>query len=60
MIEQLIVTTERVDDLPLLIASMDQMGLAELLDAHFVPHGNWQRLSNYLKTSGCDIIMSGR
>jgi hypothetical protein len=44
MSEQLTVTTERVDDIPVLIASMDRLGLAELVDEYFVPHGNWQGL----------------
>lgn len=41
MAESLTVTTERVDDIPLLLAQADRMGLPELLDQHFVPHGNW-------------------
>lgn len=45
MSEQLTMTTERVDDIPVLIASMDRIGLAELVDEYFVPHGNWQGLS---------------
>ncbi|MBI5956079.1 MAG: IS1634 family transposase [Chloroflexi bacterium] len=45
MTEQLTVMIERVDDIPILIASMDRMGLAELVDEYFAPHGNWQGLS---------------
>lgn len=45
MTEKLDVTTERVDDIPVLLASLDRMGLAELADAHFVVHGNWQGIS---------------
>jgi transposase len=45
MTEQLTVTIERVDDIPVLIAAMERMGLAELVDKHFVPHGNWRGLS---------------
>ncbi len=45
MTEKLDVTTERVDDIPVLLASMDRMGVAELVDAHFVTHGNWQGIS---------------
>jgi len=45
MTEQLTVTTERVDDIPILIASLEHMGFAELVDEYFVPHGNWQGLS---------------
>jgi transposase len=45
MNEQLNVTTERVDDIPVLIASQDHMGVAELIDASFETHGNWQGIS---------------
>lgn len=45
MAEELTVTTERVDDIPLLIAWMNCMGLAELTNEHFTPHGNWQGIS---------------
>jgi len=45
MTERLTVTIERVDDVPVLIASMERMGLAELADEHFTPHGNWQGIS---------------
>jgi transposase len=38
------ILTERVDDMPLLLAQMDRMGLATLLDAHVPTHGNWQVL----------------
>ena len=44
MNEQPNIITERVDDIPLLLAQMDRMGLAALLDAHFPTHGNWQGL----------------
>src|SRR5437588_8733177 len=36
MNEALTITTERVDDIPLLLAQMQRMDLARLLDAHFV------------------------
>ncbi len=39
------ITTERVDDIPLLLQQMKRMDLPQLLDAHFVCHGNWQGLS---------------
>ncbi len=45
MKEPLTITTERVDDLPLLLAQMQRMGLARLLDAHFPTHGNREGLS---------------
>jgi transposase len=39
------ITTERVDDIPLLLQQMKRLDLPQLLDAHFVCHGNWQGLS---------------
>lgn len=44
MTEELTVQTERVDDIPVLIASLERMGVAELIDENFIPHGNWQGL----------------
>jgi hypothetical protein len=41
MSEELPVTTERVDDIPVLTITMERIGLAERLDEHFVVHGNW-------------------
>ena len=45
MNEKPTIITERVDDIPLLLAQMDRMGLSEVLDAHFPTHGNWRGLS---------------
>jgi transposase len=45
MNEALTITTERVDDLPLLLAQMERMGIAQLLDAHFPTNGNREGLS---------------
>src|SRR5438876_773184 len=39
------IITERVDDIPLLLAQMQRMSLPTLLDNHFPTHGNWQGLS---------------
>src|SRR6266700_6389114 len=41
MTEKLTITTEGVDDIPILLALCANMGIAELLDAYFQPHGNW-------------------
>ena len=38
-------TVERIDDLPLLLAQMERMGIRELLDRHFPVHGHWLGLS---------------
>ncbi|MFZ1467213.1 MAG: DUF4277 domain-containing protein, partial [Anaerolineae bacterium] len=45
MSETLTVTIESADDIPVLLASMSHLGLAELVDEHFRRHGNWQGLS---------------
>ncbi|MGG6270889.1 hypothetical protein [Leptolyngbya sp. AN10] len=36
------ITTERVDDIPLLLAQLERMGVQALLDEHLPQHGNWQ------------------
>lgn len=36
---------ERVDDIPLLLTQITEMGIAELLDAYFPTHNNWNGLS---------------
>ena len=43
MIEQLIrlIHVERVDDIPLLLAQLERMQVAALLDTHFPTHGPW-------------------
>ena len=45
MTEMLTVTTERVDDIPLLLAHLQRMDLPMLLDSYFLVHGNRQGLS---------------
>ena len=45
MTETLAVSSERVDDIPLLLAQLEHMGVLALLDEHFPTHGNWQGLS---------------
>jgi transposase len=45
MAEILKITTERVDDTPLLLAQLERMGVQPLLDEHFPTHGNWVGLS---------------
>ena len=42
---ELTITTEQVDDFPVLIAQMEHMTVPNLLDRHFTVHGNWQGLS---------------
>lgn len=43
--QDLRIETERVDDVPVLLAQMEKMGIAELLDEHFEMHGNWGGIS---------------
>jgi hypothetical protein len=45
MAETLTIVSERVDDIPVLLAHLDRMGLQPLLDEHFPTHGNWGGLS---------------
>ncbi len=37
-----IITNERVDDIPVLLTQIQQMGIGKLIDKHFPTHGNWQ------------------
>lgn len=46
MSEMPAVVSERVDDIPLLLAQMERMQIASLLDEQIRPHGNWQGLSH--------------
>jgi transposase len=45
MAEKFTLISERVDDIPLLLAQLERMGLQPLLDEHFATHGNWVGLS---------------
>jgi transposase len=45
MSKKITATHERVDDIPAIIAHLKTMRVAELLDNHFPPNGNWQGLS---------------
>jgi transposase len=51
MSEELTIETERVDDLPVLLAQLDTMQVARLLDEHFPRHGNWQGVSLGITTA---------
>src|SRR5712691_3528148 len=59
MAEQLVLTHERVDDLPLLIGLMQRLGLPALLDRHLGNHGHHQGYSNgWLATLWLAFILS--
>jgi hypothetical protein len=45
MAERLRSISERVDDIPLVLAQRERMGVQPLLDEHFPTHGNWVGLS---------------
>ena len=44
MTKTLTITTERVDDIPLLLTHLIQMGVPRWLESYFRQHGNWQGL----------------
>jgi transposase len=53
------IITERVDDIPLLLAQIQRMGLPTLLDTHFPTHGNWTGLSlGWVSTIWLSSILS--
>src|SRR6266487_3897714 len=59
MNERPTIITERVDDMPLLLAQMQRMGLPALLNDHFPTHGNWQGLSlGWVSTIWLSSILS--
>ena len=45
MPETLTIISERVDDIPLLLAQLERMGVQPLLDEYFPTYGNWVGLS---------------
>jgi hypothetical protein len=45
MAETLTIRSERVDDIPLLLAQLDRRGVQPLLDEHVPTPGNWVGLS---------------
>src|SRR5256886_16165315 len=51
MASQITTTHEQTADLPVIIADLKQMRVAELLDKHFPTNGNWSGLS--LRGDGC-------
>ena len=46
MDEEVGIKNERVDDIPLLLAQMERMGIQPLLDSYFSMHGNWMGLNH--------------
>jgi transposase len=57
--ENLPATSERVDDIPLLLAQLKEMRVPELLNQSFPTHGNWQGLSlGHLVTVWLTFILS--
>lgn len=43
--EELDVHIEPVEDIPVIIAKLERMKIQELVERHFVPHGNWRGCS---------------
>jgi transposase len=59
MSDELTITTEQVDDFPVLIAQMERMTIPDLLDRYFPMHGNCQGLSlGWIGTSWLGHIVS--
>ena len=59
MAENLRLTHELVDDVPLLIGLMQHLGLPEVLDRHLGNHGNHQGMSNgWLATIWLAYVLS--
>ncbi len=59
MNETLTIIPERVDDIPLLLAHMQRMGLPALFEHHFPTHGNWQGWSvGWVSTIWLSSILS--
>nr|MBA3713930.1 hypothetical protein [Pyrinomonadaceae bacterium] len=57
--ENLPVTNERVDDIPLRLAQLKEMRVPELLNESFPTHGNWQGLKlGHLVTVWLAFILS--
>src|SRR2546429_3171449 len=53
------IITEHIDDIPLLLAQMQRMGLPTLFDDHFPTHGNWTGLSlGWVSTIWLSSILS--
>jgi transposase len=45
IVSPLVTVVERIDDIPLLLAQMEKLQLAKLLDEQFSMHGNWDGLT---------------
>ena len=45
MTETLEITTEQINDLPLLLGLIEEMGIRQRIDAQIRPHGHWQGIS---------------
>ncbi len=45
MSETLDITTEQINDLPLLLGIIEDMGIRRMIDARIQPHGGWQGIS---------------
>jgi transposase len=45
MTEERTIKTERIDDIPILIAQLEQLQVGAIMDEYFPTHGNWQGLS---------------
>jgi len=53
------ITTEQINDLPLLMGIVEEMGIRGMIDARIRPHGGWQGISvgTVVSIWLCDIVM---
>ncbi len=45
MSETFAITSEQINDLPLLLGIVEEMGVRRVIDAQIRPHGNWEGIS---------------
>src|SRR5260370_26371765 len=59
MNEDCTITSEQINDLPLLLGISEGLGVRRLIDAQIRPHGNWEGISVGTAVSGwlCHLLM---
>src|SRR3954471_9385125 len=45
MDQELTITSEQINSLPVLLGIMQDMGIRQIIDQHVTPHGHWQGIS---------------
>src|SRR5690242_15017657 len=59
MTETLEITTEQINDLPLLLGLVEEMGIRQAIDAQIRPHGPWPGISvgTVVRIWPCHLLM---